>query len=166
MIINLISAIWIFIMETSMHSKMWIWRSRRIRSLHLSDLPDVENLHFWRHWTVWMIWWKIVRLMEMFCSTVRTFSRKWTRSHCVIVLEWYFSSQIHFQRVCMTMWLTDRELPESRKNLSWMRSLSEAFVRQRFGMNSKTVWIKVRSDFPVDSSRDFVSQEHWQLSRK
>ena len=25
------------------------------------------------------------------------------------------------------------------KNLSWMRSLSEAFVRQRFGMNSKTV---------------------------
>ena len=32
-----------------------------------------------------------------------------------------------------------RELPESRKNLSWMRSLSEAFVRQRFGMNSKTV---------------------------
>ena len=44
-----------------------------------------------------------------------------------------------FQRVCMTMWLTDRELPESRKNLSWMRSLSEAFVRQRFGMNSKTV---------------------------
>ena len=32
-----------------------------------------------------------------------------------------------------------RELPESRKNLSWMRSLSEAFVRQRFGMNSKIV---------------------------
>lgn len=26
-----------------------------------------------------------------------------------------------------------------KKNLSWMRSLSEAFVRQRFGMNSKTV---------------------------
>ena len=32
-----------------------------------------------------------------------------------------------------------REFPESRKNLSWMRSLSEAFVRQRFGMNSKIV---------------------------
>lgn len=26
-----------------------------------------------------------------------------------------------------------------KKNLSWMRSLSEAFVRQRFGMNSKIV---------------------------
>ena len=44
----------------------------------------------------------------------------------ITVSEWYFSSQILFRRAYTTMWHMAQELPESRKNRSWMRLWSEA----------------------------------------
>ncbi len=39
------------------------------------------------------------------------------------------------RRAYMTMWHMAQELPESRKNRSWMRLWSEAWTRQLSGMN-------------------------------